>query len=277
MADVFVSYSRADEARVETLVRALEVHGLSVWWDRSLEQGSEFGALIRRELAEAKAVIVCWSDAAAQSRWVQAEADEADNQQKYVGALIAAGRPPPPYNTLNNANLQSWTGNADDLQLLALLRDVGHRAGRADIASLAESEEARLAAESKRAQAATEVERVRTVREQHEASERKARARLASKRHFFFVINPLLIGIVLGVAVFLLAGGRNTEAAYAVALGPLIGAFGLTLVMWWLVRDQDEAQRGYLTGALFVWIWSIPAAIAGTIVSAIAYWVLTRL
>ena len=33
MAEIFVSYSWADKARVAPLVAALESHGWSVWWD----------------------------------------------------------------------------------------------------------------------------------------------------------------------------------------------------------------------------------------------------
>jgi adenylate cyclase len=33
MADIFVSYARADKARVAPLVDALETRGWSVWWD----------------------------------------------------------------------------------------------------------------------------------------------------------------------------------------------------------------------------------------------------
>ena len=42
MADVFVSYSRRDKARVVPLVAAIEANGLSVWWDPEIIPGQEF-------------------------------------------------------------------------------------------------------------------------------------------------------------------------------------------------------------------------------------------
>ena len=42
MADVFVSYARADKARVAPLVAAIEAKGWSVWWDPEITPGQEF-------------------------------------------------------------------------------------------------------------------------------------------------------------------------------------------------------------------------------------------
>jgi adenylate cyclase len=42
LADVFVSYSRQDKARVAPLVEALEAEGWSVWWDPAIAPGEEF-------------------------------------------------------------------------------------------------------------------------------------------------------------------------------------------------------------------------------------------
>src|SRR3990167_5323441 len=176
MADVFVSYSRNDLVRVEMLIRALEAHGISMWWDRSLEQGVGFASLIRQEIAKDKSVIVCWSESAAKSEWVQSEADEARHHAKYLGVLIVSCRAPPPFNSLNNANLQSWDGTADDRQLLALLRKVGEQIGRQDIAELAEAEETRLAEDEKRGKASEEAERVGIERDRQKAQADAARA-----------------------------------------------------------------------------------------------------
>ncbi|MGH1480226.1 MAG: TIR domain-containing protein [Geminicoccales bacterium] len=32
MADIFISYSRDDRARVESIAKAFEAEGFSVWW-----------------------------------------------------------------------------------------------------------------------------------------------------------------------------------------------------------------------------------------------------
>ena len=40
MSDIFVSYARADRARAELIVRALESDGFAVWWDPNIEPGN---------------------------------------------------------------------------------------------------------------------------------------------------------------------------------------------------------------------------------------------
>lgn len=79
MADVFVSYSRGDKARVAPLVAALEGQGCSVWWDPAITPGQEFDRLIAEQLARAAAVVVVWTPDSVVSRWVRGEArDGAD-------------------------------------------------------------------------------------------------------------------------------------------------------------------------------------------------------
>ena len=61
VADIFLSYSRTDKARVAPLVAALEAQGWSVWWDPGITPGDEFDALIGAELEGARAVVVVWT------------------------------------------------------------------------------------------------------------------------------------------------------------------------------------------------------------------------
>ena len=74
MADVFISYKRADTEWAERLSGALRDAGISCWWDTSLVAGEHFNQAIDRELRDCRCVVVIWSQAAAESRWVQAEA-----------------------------------------------------------------------------------------------------------------------------------------------------------------------------------------------------------
>jgi adenylate cyclase len=74
MADIFVSYARADKARVAPLVAALEAQGWVIWWDPEIPPGQEFDALIAAELKQTRAVVVVWTPASVQSRWVRGEA-----------------------------------------------------------------------------------------------------------------------------------------------------------------------------------------------------------
>ena len=77
MADVFVSYARADKALVVPLVAAIEAQGLSLWWDPDIAPGQQFDDQIETEMSAAKAVLVVWTPTSVTSRWVRGEAREA--------------------------------------------------------------------------------------------------------------------------------------------------------------------------------------------------------
>lgn len=165
MTDVVVSYARADSAAVERLVKALQAYNVNVWWDRSLEDDTAFAEVIRQKIHEAKAVIVCWSNAAEQSHWVREEAHEARHLNKYIGCLIAEGKPALGHATANMSNLQFWNGAADDTTLLHFLSLLGKAIGNQDLIGLEEAvrqSEANAAAEKARA---AEAERVRAAKQ----------------------------------------------------------------------------------------------------------------
>lgn len=86
MADVFISYCEADQGTAAELARDLKLHGFDVWWDIELYAGHEFHRLIRSEIKKARAVVVIWSDAAANSACVRGEAEEAaDDHSRRFG------------------------------------------------------------------------------------------------------------------------------------------------------------------------------------------------
>ena len=75
--DIFLSYANADLPRVLPLVRALERHGWSVWWDRErILPGRAFHRVIEDALRVARCVLVAWSSLAVESEWVVEEAEE---------------------------------------------------------------------------------------------------------------------------------------------------------------------------------------------------------
>ncbi|WP_139350151.1 TIR domain-containing protein [Rhodanobacter sp. C03] len=84
MADVFVSYSRRDKARVAPLVAAIEARGWSVWWDPEILPGQEFDRQIDAELKIAAAVLVVWTAHSVDSRWVRGEARDAADRDILV-------------------------------------------------------------------------------------------------------------------------------------------------------------------------------------------------
>ncbi|WP_265529279.1 TIR domain-containing protein [Sphingomicrobium marinum] len=94
MADIFLSYARADQPRVEKLAAALEEAGYSLWWDKHLRSGHQFSDDIEAALAKAKAVLVIWSADAVKSEWVRDEAAIGRDGNKLVAARIDDTLPP---------------------------------------------------------------------------------------------------------------------------------------------------------------------------------------
>ena len=86
MADVFISYARADDAVASKLAEKLAAAGFGVWRDDQLPAHRGYADVIEERLNQAHAVIVLWSREAAKSQWVRAEADAARN----LGTLIQA-------------------------------------------------------------------------------------------------------------------------------------------------------------------------------------------
>ena len=111
--DVFISYSRGDVAMVRRIAEAVAREGYSVWWDADLPPHRAYGDVITEEIGGAKAAIVVWSQTAAASEWVRAEADVARNQKKLIQTSIDGVMPPMPFNQIQFASLEDWQGEPD--------------------------------------------------------------------------------------------------------------------------------------------------------------------
>lgn len=83
MADVFISYARADNAIARRLMDVLNKHGFKVFHDQeALVAGEDFSdsTRIKKELQNAQAVIVLLSRNSKRSKFVEAELREALEQ-----------------------------------------------------------------------------------------------------------------------------------------------------------------------------------------------------
>ena len=87
MADIFVSYRKDDRALAERLVMALRAAGKSVWWDDALNPSQAWDAMIEREIAAARYVIVLWTPQSVHSDWVRSEAHYAQDHGKLVPVI----------------------------------------------------------------------------------------------------------------------------------------------------------------------------------------------
>ena len=111
MADVFVSYARADKARVVPLVAAIEAKGWSVWWDPEISPGQEFDDQIDAEIDAAKAVLVIWTPTSVASRWVRGEAREAAERGILVPVRFEQARLPMDVRAIHTTDLDEWREN----------------------------------------------------------------------------------------------------------------------------------------------------------------------
>jgi hypothetical protein len=112
--DIFLSYARHDRNIARMFATAIGDEGFSVWWDASLRSGETFDEVIEQNLREAKAVVVLWSRHSVASRWVRAEATQADRRNKLAPAIIEACDRPIIFELTHAADLSEWAGDATD-------------------------------------------------------------------------------------------------------------------------------------------------------------------
>jgi adenylate cyclase len=120
VADIFVSYSRADKARVVPLVAAFEAQGWSVWWDPEITPGDEFDKLIGAELEAARAVVVVWTRSSVESRWVKGEARDAADREILVPVRFENARLPIDVRSIHTTEMDGWGESRDSVPFQAL-------------------------------------------------------------------------------------------------------------------------------------------------------------
>lgn len=110
MADVFISYKREDRPEVEQIAAALRKLKVTVWFDESLKAGEQYSDQIHQQLGDARAILVCWSQAAVGSSWVKAEALRGFPER--LAACIVSNQTlldvPTPFHSVHAAELVQW-------------------------------------------------------------------------------------------------------------------------------------------------------------------------
>ena len=109
MADVILCYASEDAVIAARLAAAVAERGYSLWSEDELTEGS--GADITDRISPAKAAIVIWSEAAAASEWVRAEANFARGQRKLIQASIDDRPPPLPFRPADMVSIADWRGD----------------------------------------------------------------------------------------------------------------------------------------------------------------------
>jgi adenylate cyclase len=124
MPDIFLSYNREDQATARRFAEAFQGQGFSVWWDTTLRAGEAYDEVTEAALNEAKAVVVLWSPRSVVSRWVRAEATQADRNRTLVPVTIEACKRPIMFELTQTADLSHWDGAPEDGAWRSFLADV---------------------------------------------------------------------------------------------------------------------------------------------------------
>lgn len=123
MTDVFVSYKREDQARVEPLVTALRGERLEVWWDRDIPGAERWRSEIERHLESARCVIVCWSEASVgpEGGFVRDEAGRALRRGVLLPILLDGVSPPLGFGEVQAIGLIGWHGKMRDPRIVDVI------------------------------------------------------------------------------------------------------------------------------------------------------------
>lgn len=139
MAQVFISYSKADPHAAQLFASAFGHGGLSCWFDTEIEPDSDWRKQIEREIDAADCVVVLWSQNSVKSRFVASEAQRAELNGKLVQVIIQQVQPPIGFDQVQHHDLVNWHGRLSDERWQHLLASVkrvasGKRSGSANSA-----------------------------------------------------------------------------------------------------------------------------------------------
>lgn len=89
MADIFISFSTADAARVRPIYDAFKARGLTVFWSNDIPAGvPDYHAVIKDEIRKAPVVVVVWTHNSITSHPVSQECSQAERDNKLIQVLI---------------------------------------------------------------------------------------------------------------------------------------------------------------------------------------------
>lgn len=129
MADVFLSYARANINAAKRIATALRAAGFSVWFDEELPAHRAYSEVIEEQLESAGAVIVVWSSDSARSQWVRSEGNRARESGRLVQVRVDDTRLPMPFDQIHCADLRKWRGSPDAAAWKTVLAGVAATTG----------------------------------------------------------------------------------------------------------------------------------------------------
>jgi len=128
MADVFLSYARADAATSVIIKDVLESLGLTVFYDsETIETGQEWPDALDSELREAKVIVGVWSKLSLDRKWVRIECNLGMERGILVPIQIeeiSALDKPAAFSTVQFSSLVGWTGDTTEVEWLKALQAI---------------------------------------------------------------------------------------------------------------------------------------------------------
>lgn len=124
MADIFLSYSRADRPTAHVIAEALEAEGFSVWWDKVLRAGQTYDEVTEKMLRDSSVVVVLWSQTSVKSKWVRAEATLGQRSCELVPAMIEDADRPIMFELTQTADLMGWSGDRNEARWGDFVADI---------------------------------------------------------------------------------------------------------------------------------------------------------
>ncbi len=124
MADIFLSYSRADRPKAQMVAEALVAEGFGVWWDKVLRAGQTYDEVTEGMLRDADVVVVLWSAVSVKSKWVRAEATLGQRTSLLIPAMIEEAERPIMFELTQSADLIGWDGDRSDPRWKEFVLDI---------------------------------------------------------------------------------------------------------------------------------------------------------
>jgi hypothetical protein len=137
LADVFISYARAERADAERIAARLTGLGLSVFLDvDGLDGGDMFSDKLDREVKTSGAVLGLWSPLALSRPWVQIECDIGKRRGVLVPVAIRPFRDmdvPAPFWNIQFVDFTDLTDSPDDANWIKLVKSLARTLQRPEL------------------------------------------------------------------------------------------------------------------------------------------------
>ena len=137
MADLFISYARADRPRCIQIRDALEKLKLDIWFDAGIDAGDNFDRKIEQEIDAAAGVMVLWSSTSVESNWVRNEARTGAERDRLVAVQLDDCTLPLEFRSVHAEPLSEGVEKSGGAVWYRVLDRIGKIVGRPGLADYA--------------------------------------------------------------------------------------------------------------------------------------------